>query len=234
MKTTHKGIMKCRSQSGLRAAPTCCSYSRDGHLIACGCNDGSVQMWDHRKMFVNTSILIRNAHQSGTETSSIVFSYDNRQVATRGGDETLKLWDLRQTKKAVHSASGLFSRFTMTDCCFSPDDRLVCTGTSFQKGETGGKILFYDRNTFEKVYDVEVAKAHVVRAIWHPKLNQILIGASDGGIHIYLDADRSHRGAKLCIAKPKKRVRQVNVNHLDFGRSLLNEFFSFFHPHRMR
>lgn len=49
----HKGIMKSRSQNGLRAAPTSCAYSRDGNLIACACNDGSIQMWDHRKMFVS-------------------------------------------------------------------------------------------------------------------------------------------------------------------------------------
>nr|CAG4650023.1 EOG090X0364 [Sida crystallina] len=208
MKTNHKGIMKCRSQGGLRAEPTCSSYSRDGLLIGCGCFDGSIQMWDTRKMFVNTSILIRNGHQSSTDISAIVFSYDGRQFATRGGDETLKLWDLRQTKQAVHSATGLFSRFAMTDCCFSPDDRLLCTGTSFQKGEAGGHIVFYDRQTFQKVYDIEVAKTHVVRTLWHPKLNQILVGGSDGSIRIYFDADRSNRGAKLCIAKPKKRVRQ--------------------------
>lgn len=40
------------------------------------------------------------------------------QVATRASDETLKLWDLRQTKTAVHTADGLPSRFSMTDCCF--------------------------------------------------------------------------------------------------------------------
>ena len=50
----HKGIMKSRSQNGLRAAPTSCTYSRDGNLIACACNDGSIQMWDHRKMFVSS------------------------------------------------------------------------------------------------------------------------------------------------------------------------------------
>ena len=109
----HKGLMKCRSQSGLRAAPTCCTYSRDGNLIASGCSDGSIQMWDHRKFFVNTSVLIRKAHTAGTDTSSITFSYDGRNVATRGGDETLKLWDIRQTKEAVHTADNLYSRFSM-------------------------------------------------------------------------------------------------------------------------
>ena len=62
---------------------------------------------------MNTSVLIRNAHQPGTDTSSIVFSYDGRNVATRGGDSTLKLWDIRQPKSAVHSADNLYSRFTM-------------------------------------------------------------------------------------------------------------------------
>lgn len=57
--------------------------------------------------------MIRNAHQKGTETSSIVFSYDGRNVATRGGDSTLKLWDIRQPKTPVHSADNLDSRFSM-------------------------------------------------------------------------------------------------------------------------
>jgi len=203
--------MKCRSQSGLRAAPTCCSYSRDGNLIASGCSDGSIQMWDHRKFFVNTSVLIRNAHTAGTETSSITFSYDGRNVATRGGDDTLKLWDIRQTKKAVHVAEDLFSRFSMTDCNFSPNDRLLMTGTSFKKGENGGKLVFFDRQTFQRVYDIDVPKTHVVRSIWHPKLNQIVIGGGDGLVRVYFDAEQSNRGAKLCIAKPKKRVRPTEI-----------------------
>jgi len=57
--------------------------------------------------------------------------------------------------------------------------------------------------------DDQVAKAHVVRVQWHAKLNQILAATSDGGVRMYFDAERSHRGAKICYAKPKKRVRQV-------------------------
>nr|CAG4640718.1 EOG090X0364 [Eulimnadia texana] len=207
----HKGIMKCKAQSGLRATPTCCSYSRDGNLIACGCSDGSIQMWDHRKMFVNTSVMIRGAHSSGTETSSIVFSYDGRNVATRGGDETLKLWDIRQTKKEVHSASDLYSRFAMTDCCFSPDDRIVMTGTSFRKDDPNGKLVFYSRDSFEKLYEIPVSGTHVVRCLWHPRLNQIVAGCGNGMVKLYYDPKRSQRGAVLCASKGKKRAKVSDV-----------------------
>ena len=105
-----------------------------------------------------TAVLIRNAHASSSDTSSITFSYDGQNVATRGGDGTLKLWDTRQTQEAVHTADNLFSRFAMTDCSFSPNDRLMMTGTSFLKGEDGGKIVFLDRNTFQQVYGIQVPK----------------------------------------------------------------------------
>ena len=67
----------------------------------------------------------------------MAFGYDNRHIATRGGDDTLKLWDIRSFKKPVHEKKDLFSRFEMTECCFSPDDRMVLTGTSVNRGETG-------------------------------------------------------------------------------------------------
>ena len=91
-----------------------------------------------------------------------------------------------------------------TNCAFSPNDSLLLTGTSFQKGESGGKLVFFDRNTFDVVREIESPKAHVVRTLWHPKLNQIAVGGSDGNVHLYYDADKSHNGAKLCLGRPKK------------------------------
>ena len=57
--------------------------------------------------------------------SCLTFGYDNRHVATRGGDDTLKLWDLRSFKKPVNVAKDLFSRFDYTQCSFSPDDKVM-------------------------------------------------------------------------------------------------------------
>ena len=52
-------VIKPRGGGGLKARPTACAYSRDGHTVACVCMDGSVQMWDHRKSYVNTIVYAR-------------------------------------------------------------------------------------------------------------------------------------------------------------------------------
>lgn len=130
-------------------------------------------MWDHRKTFVHVTMQMADAHAKGTDTSCIAFGHDNRHMATRGGDDTLKLWDIRAFKKPVHVAQNLFSRFEMTDCCFSPDDRMVVTATSMEKGETAGKLVFFERDTFNKVIELEVGNSHVIRTLWHPRLNQV-------------------------------------------------------------
>jgi len=206
-----KQVIKCKNRkSGLRANPTCCSYSRDGLLVCAVCADGSIQMWDHRKNFVNVCLQMETAHQFGLEITGVQFSYDNRHLATRGNDETVKLWDMRMFKKAVHSASGLFSKFDQTDVFFSPDDQLVGTCTSMEKGDAGGKLVFFDKNTFTKAFEMTVEGSHLVRADWHPKINQILAGSGDGAVRVYFDPDRSARGAKLCVVKKRTQAKSVN------------------------
>ena len=206
-----KNSIKCKSAAnGLKTIPTACTFSRDGLLVCAACQDGSIQMWDHRKSFVNVTMHLRDAHQKSTDTSSIVFGYDNRHIATRGGDETLKLWDIRSFKKPVHVATGLFSRFEMTECSFSPDDRMIVTATSMDRGEKSGKLLFYQKDTFEKVLEMNVGESHVIKALWHPKLNQIITGCGDGVVRLYYDPEKSFNGAKLCVVRKKSKAKTIS------------------------
>ncbi|CAH4023529.1 unnamed protein product [Pieris brassicae] len=207
----HKSVIKPRQQGGLKTNPTACAFSRDGNTVACGYFDGSIQMWDHRKNFVNTSNVLRDAHQKQTEISSIAFSYLGSYLASRGNDDTLKLWDLRAFKKPLNIFSNLFSRYEQTDCNFSPDDTMVFTGESLQRNQDVGQLLFYNTKTFETVTSIEVTKSHVIKAIWHPKLNQIFIGCGNGVVKCYYDNKRSLRGAKLCIVKTHRKRQSVEV-----------------------
>ncbi|XP_078126840.1 WD repeat-containing protein 70 [Sander vitreus] len=211
----HKSVFKPRSFQGKKVIPTCCTYSRDGKLIAAGCQDGTIQIWD-RNLSVHTKFHCRQAHIPGSDTSCLSFSYDGMTLASRGGDDTLKMWDIRNFRNPVNVATGLTNYFTMTDCCFSPDDKLLVTGTSVKKDEGNGKLVFFERASFQKVYEIEVTNASVVRCLWHPKLNQIMVGTGNGLSKVYYDPVKSHRGAKLCVVKSQRKERQAETLTQDY------------------
>ncbi|XP_051764597.1 WD repeat-containing protein 70 [Ctenopharyngodon idella] len=211
----HKSVFKPRSLQGKRVTPTCCTYSRDGKLIGAGCQDGTIQIWD-RNLSVHTKFHCRQAHAPGSDTSCLAFSYDGVTLASRGGDDTLKTWDIRSFRKPLSVVSGLTSFFPMTDCCFSPDDKLLVTGTSVRKDEGNGKLLFFERQSLQKVYEIEVADTSVVRCLWHPKLNQIMVGTGNGLAKVYYDPVKSQRGAMLCVVKSKRKEKHAETLTQDY------------------
>ncbi|XP_067633598.1 gastrulation defective protein 1 homolog [Eurosta solidaginis] len=206
-----KTVIKTRTQGGLRTNASACTFNRDATLIAAACVDGSVQMWDTRKMYVNTTHCLRGAHQNGAEISSVQFTYLGTQLATRCNDETMKLWDLRKFKEPLHTWTDLFSRYDTTDCCFSPDDKLLVTGESLPKGAKEAKLHFYNTQTFEEVKCINVTDSHIIKSLWHPKLNQIFVGCGNGVIKCYYDELRSSRGAKLCVVKTYRKKQHTEM-----------------------
>jgi WD40 repeat protein len=208
--TQHKSIIKCRSKNGLKTTPTTCAYNRDATMIACACEDGSFQLWDTRKMFVNAAKVIHGAHQNGTTTSRIAFSYSATLVSTRGGDDTLKLWDLRMFRNPLRTADNLFSRYGGTDCMFNPQDNVIITGVSLEKGEKEGKLLFFNATTLEKVDEIIVTDSHVIKTHWHPRLQQIFVGCGNGNVRVYY-GDDSIKGAKLCATKRPSKAKQMEA-----------------------
>lgn len=210
----HKSIIKVRTNGGLRTVPNSCVFNRDATLIAAGCADGSIQTWDTRKMFVNTTHCIRNAHQKGNDISSVTFSYHGQQLLSRSLDETVKLWDLRSFKQPLHIFDNLYARYDTTNSCFSPDDGIIVASESLPKSyspENMSQLHFYNAKTFELVQKIAVTEAHVIKTLWHPKLNQIFVGCGNGAIKCYYDERRSLRGAKLCVTKTYRKKKQAEI-----------------------
>uniref|UniRef100_A0A336ML75 CSON003159 protein n=1 Tax=Culicoides sonorensis TaxID=179676 RepID=A0A336ML75_CULSO len=210
-KHEHRNVIKTRAQGGLKTSPTSCTYNRDGTLICAGCLDGSIQMWDTRKMFVNTTHCIRDAHQKGNEISAVVFSYVGQHLASRSVDDTMKLWDMRNLQTPLHVFENLPARYDTTDCCFSPNDSMLLTGESLLKGKKSANISFFDTKTFDLVNVIPVTDSHIIKTLWHPKLNQIFVGCGNGTIKGYYDENRSFRGAKLCVNRIYRKKKESEM-----------------------
>ena len=105
---------------------------------------------------------------------------------------------------------ALPSIFAMASCDFSPDGKLLATGTSVKKGDGGATLTFVSTETLERVAEVAVDGASVVGLEWHERLNQIVLGNADGGCYVLYDPDASEKGALLCATRaPPRRSGMV-------------------------
>ncbi|KAG1218885.1 hypothetical protein G6F35_007955 [Rhizopus arrhizus] len=205
-------VYKSRERGG-RSPCTALAYSPDAKLIAGAYQDGTLQFWNTNSL-LRPAISIADAHQKGTETSSILFSKDNRTVVTRGGDDTVKLWDIRNAKKPVKVAYNLDIVNPEVNVIFSPDERLILTGTACPKGKGFGKLVMLDRDTLEVNQSIDVTQSSVIKVLWHPRINQIITGSADGIVSVYYSPTHSQRGAKLCVVKAAKK-RAIDDYELD-------------------
>ncbi|CAF1116459.1 unnamed protein product [Adineta steineri] len=225
-RTEHVSCIKTKSETGKKTATTTCTYNtyhthiaQNEYLITAGCDDGSIQIWDRRRPFVNVTFMSRRAHEPENSITSLRWSYDGQHLASRSTDHTLKLWDIRKFKEPLSQYTDLHNRFSMTDVTFSPDDRFLITGTSTRKktddnidnAANYGAIYFFNRNNLAQPEgQIQVSdNASVIKTVWHSKLNQIMCTTSNGLVKIFYDTIRSKQGA-LIFANREERQKKAN------------------------
>lgn len=154
------------------------TFSNDGNRIASRSDqDNTVRVWD--------------AHE--------VERYDaamSRKLNNRRGNN-----DLRHSSSLLLAVcKGLDALNEIPNCAFSPDGKFICAGTSINPRDTSasacGQLKFYqlpeeetekskdkkDVLFLEPVDELDIApNASILGVAWHPKLNQIALGTSNGG-----------------------------------------------------
>lgn len=88
---------------------------------------------------------------------------------------------------------------------------MLVTGESLPKGQTEANVYFYSTQSFDEVQRIPVANSHVIRTLWHPKLNQLFVSCGNGIIKCLYDEQRSIRGAKLCVVKTHRKRQQMEM-----------------------
>ncbi|POW17972.1 hypothetical protein PSTT_00042 [Puccinia striiformis] len=201
--TRLSGVIVLKSKErGTRTKITACTYSSDGKSIAAAGLDGTLNIWATNSNFTRPNAAVENGHVKNTETSSLQFASDNRTIVSRGGDDTVKLWDVRALKSPLAVRSGMTTLNPETSVTFSPDNQYILTGVSANASEgLGGRLVLLDKLNLEIFRTIAISPANVVRVLWHPKINQIITGSSDGSINVLYSPSLSTRGATLSLSR---------------------------------
>jgi WD40 repeat protein len=144
-------------------------------------------------------------HVKQSETSGLVFSHNGNHLATRGGDDSVKLWDTRNFKAPLAETLNIDNNHPETNIMYSPDGKYILTGQSCPPDQEGS-LLVLDSTSLSTVRTIPIGMSSVIRVLWNTKINQIVASTHKGEIHVLYSPTASLRGAKLVVSRaPKAR-----------------------------
>ena len=172
------------------------------NLLVAAALDGSLVMWDAEGNYSRPAGEIKDAHKMHTWTGGIDISADGRTIVTRGGDDTIKLWDTRKFKKPISTVlhASTSDQYANTDIKFSPNSSSIITGS------IDGHLHILNPATLkpELVTPVTPGSA-LVAVMWHERINQILTGSANAETHVLYNPSMSNKGAATVMSKAPKR-----------------------------
>ena len=164
--------------------------------------DGSLALWSGDGPYTRPALEIKDAHQKDTWTGGLDISTDGRTVVTRGGDDTIKLWDTRKFKQPVSIAEHK----STSDMYLNSQIRFSPTSSSILTGSEDGKLHILNPATLKPELVTPVTPGSpLITLLWHERLNQILTGSANAEIHVLYNPNTSTRGASMVMSKAPKR-----------------------------
>ena len=250
-------VFQPKSEKGKRTGVNCVAFHPGGREFAVGTSCGSIQIWNTARVSGRPERAVYGVHGNGKPVNSIVYSVDGSRLASRSVDDSsCKVWDTRRLSRSASPLAVCLGAPTLYEHCkatFNPDGTILCAGTSRQVKTSDGKrseiggVQFYHipkstsplQSPIDAVVGLDVTfSAGVTVARWHPKLNQIFLGCSDGKTEILFDPQFSRKGALLPFGKAGRhadglsellksraptgsagvRVQIIGPNHIPIGQ----------------
>lgn len=173
------------------------------NVLVAAALDGSLVMWSGDGPFSRPAAEIREAHKPNTWTGGVDISSDGRMVVTRGGDDMIKLWDLRKFKTPVVTVShpSTSDAYSVTNIKYSPMSSSIITGS-----KTGHLHILNPGNLKPELVTPVTPGSPLITVEWHAKINQIVTGSANSEVHVLYNPKTSVRGAVDVMSRaPKKR-----------------------------
>ena len=181
------------------------AVSWGSNVLVAASLDGSLTMWSGNGPYTRPSGEVRDAHSRDTVTSGIDVSADGRLIVTKGGDDTVKLWDARKFKTPLRTVQHASSshRYPTSNIRFSPS-----SSTNIITGSETGHLHILNSATLSPELVTPVTPGFpLITVQWHERLNQIITGSADASIHILYSPilSAAGKGAALVMSKAPKR-----------------------------
>jgi dipeptidyl aminopeptidase/acylaminoacyl peptidase len=164
--------------SGLEEAVTSLAFSPDGKLLAAGCADGKLRLFDGR-----TGELKKVWDDDSARAWGVVFFPDGKTLVSQSRDKTVKVWDV-QTTKVLRTLQG--NKGWVQAAAFSPDGKLFATGGIVREEDkvTGGEVILWDAQTGELKHTLPDQTMPVSTLSFSPDGKTLAVAGGSGGYDI--------------------------------------------------
>lgn len=233
---SQKIVIVVRSKErGTKTKVTAATYTPDARAIVAACQDGALHMWSTSGSYARPSATVERAHANHAGASGLTVASDSVTIASRGMDDTVKLWDLRSLKRPVAVQENVPCSSEHCDVVFSPNNEHVVTGTAAIPrqakatatpddpadllSEWGQLAVFSGKDLAQELVH-PVDRSSVTRLCWQPRINQVLAATRAGAVHVYYDDEASQLGAKLGVKRRDKvRANPFGIEQLANGHA---------------
>jgi WD repeat-containing protein 70 len=220
-------VFQPKCSRGKRTSVLCVAFHPGGRAFVVGTSCGSIQIWNSHKVSSRPERAVYDAHGKGKAISALTYTYDGSKLLSRSSDDsTVNVWNplkISQSPLPIAKCVGADTVHEHANAAFSPDGNVICAGVSeYENGSTGaprrvrGRLNFYDiansskasSSSCDALFSVDHLPSNTgaVLVFWHPKVNQIFVGCSNGAVMVYYDPDISRKGALIASGKAGKYV----------------------------
>lgn len=178
------------------------------NILVSAALDGTLVMYSGNGPFSRPAAEILNAHTANSWTGGIDISADGRMVVTRGGDDTIKLWDTRKFVKPLVSVShpSTSGQYPCSSIRYGPNSSTIITGSP-----SGHLHVLNPGNLRPELVTPVTPGSPLITVEWHEKLNQIVTGSVNAETHVLCNPEKSTRGAIEVLSRAPK-TRHIDDN----------------------
>lgn len=227
----NKHVLKVKPVIGgtnQRLGVSSCCYSHNGTRMIGGACDGSIHIFNEKKVYNRCDMVIRPGHSPSSMVTSVLLLKDDNTLLSRGSDDTIKVWNLKSFKAPVKVINNTCSIYPTANLDVSPDQSLLCCGltTGHINNDSSSSnikslLCFYDIKgtaitpylqislTNKNSSNTSTSLVSPIHVKWQASINQIIVTMSDGSIKAFYDPRMSKKGALLTASKAPKRERDV-------------------------